>query len=530
MNSQEKGQKKSTEPEQAADQKKKRGKMADAQVQTSFPFGFPPSGSTRPEPVGLAAFENKKDSALESSKQLDLKKLLREMKDMLDAIRTVSASTEKKAQMATFGCIAAGFHLRFFKIDLPFQKVYRAQQTYQIQLPQKPTQLLQYQTILPEVYGFFKAVSRVARLLENLIQTSPEPSRRKSFAQTVQTPTKGDQKAEPKSKEDKRGKDDKKKNNKKEGKGSSSSSSGSSKRGYRVSRLLSYPIGHSSWIAEGYHLEKKDQELIFKLFRDYSRHREEAFLHRLLTRLKIPNVVPALDVFQLDAPELGQVALVMPKLNPLPKPANLSIHQVRRWMNQLLLALKHLHRLGIFHMDIKHDNLLLTPKGDLQITDFNCSYQWDVSPKYPIQSGTSGFMAPEIEDATSQRWWQQKDEAYWGGADIWSSGVTLLGWLIALMPPSILDSNSIDRPEQTYFVPEDSEHALEILKNLDDCSSAKEGMLGLGLDLIKFMLVPTPTLRFSAAKCLTHPFVLNISRKHSKKPRLMTEKRRVKTS
>jgi serine/threonine protein kinase len=158
-------------------------------------------------------------------------------------------------------------------------------------------------------------------------------------------------------------------------------------------------------------------------------------------------------------------------------------------------------------MDIKPENLLLTYAGDLQIIDFNCSYCWDVWPKGPIQSGTSGFMAPEIEEADDQLWWQEKEPAYWGAADIWSSGVTLLAWLVALIPDFILEACSIEPNLKTNFFPQDSDEAKQILTSLDEHRSEMEEMVGLGLDLIHQMMLHDPYQRWTAAKCLTHPFV-----------------------
>lgn len=70
---------------------------------------------------------------------------------------------------------------------------------------------------------------------------------------------------------------------------------------------------------------------------------------------------------------------------------------VRKWMSQLVVAIQHIQANGIFHRDLKLDNILLTDNDDVRICDFGLSRRFQVSsgtrPESP--SGTLLFMPPE---------------------------------------------------------------------------------------------------------------------------------------
>ncbi|GAB5373033.1 hypothetical protein AAMO2058_001715200 [Amorphochlora amoebiformis] len=66
---------------------------------------------------------------------------------------------------------------------------------------------------------------------------------------------------------------------------------------------------------------------------------------------------------------------------------------------ELVLAIEHLHKLGIIHMDIKLANCLLDIYGHLKLADFNGAVKFSSSrAKFTENSyfGTSGYLCPEI--------------------------------------------------------------------------------------------------------------------------------------
>ena len=87
---------------------------------------------------------------------------------------------------------------------------------------------------------------------------------------------------------------------------------------------------------------------------------------------------------------------------------------IRTYFVQLIEGLEYLHSQGVWHLDLKLDNLLVGDNYQLKIADFDLSFKKGDSK---IRSkGTKFFRAPEIKDG------QGKDGAT---ADIYSAGVVL---------------------------------------------------------------------------------------------------------
>uniref|UniRef100_A0AAQ5X5W9 Ribosomal protein S6 kinase n=1 Tax=Amphiprion ocellaris TaxID=80972 RepID=A0AAQ5X5W9_AMPOC len=71
---------------------------------------------------------------------------------------------------------------------------------------------------------------------------------------------------------------------------------------------------------------------------------------------------------------------------------------VRIYIGEIILALEHLHKLGIVYRDIKLENILLDSEGHVVLTDFGLSKEFLEEEKERTYSfcGTIEYMAPEI--------------------------------------------------------------------------------------------------------------------------------------
>ena len=88
---------------------------------------------------------------------------------------------------------------------------------------------------------------------------------------------------------------------------------------------------------------------------------------------------------------------------------------IRTYFYQLVKGIEYLHSMGIAHLDLKLDNLLLGKDYLLKITDFDLAHSIRETNK-PVSRGTTGYRAPEV--------WEEKFQDVFA-ADIYSLGIIL---------------------------------------------------------------------------------------------------------
>merc|ERR1712137_1451727 len=75
---------------------------------------------------------------------------------------------------------------------------------------------------------------------------------------------------------------------------------------------------------------------------------------------------------------------------------------IRRVIQQVCMAIQHLHRNGVVHNDIKPANILIEASGSARLADFDVSVDASTRTSDAVRRatamgvGTLGFIAPEV--------------------------------------------------------------------------------------------------------------------------------------
>ena len=184
---------------------------------------------------------------------------------------------------------------------------------------------------------------------------------------------------------------------------------------YRLQRLIATGGMGQVWEAVDSRLGRRVAVKVLK--QEFSsdpefleRFRAEA---RIVAMLNHPGIAAVHDYGETDMDGEGRTAyLVMELVNGEPlnsvikRTGRLSLRHALDMLEQTGRALQVAHSAGLVHRDVKPGNILITPNGQVKLTDFGIAKAVDAAPvtQTGMVMGTAQYIAPEQalgEDATA---------------------------------------------------------------------------------------------------------------------------------
>ncbi|NVJ06378.1 SUMF1/EgtB/PvdO family nonheme iron enzyme [Myxococcus sp. AM001] len=170
---------------------------------------------------------------------------------------------------------------------------------------------------------------------------------------------------------------------------------------YRLIRLLGQGGMGRVYLAEDTALQRRVAIKFIGAARSGPGQRDRLFAEaRALARLRHPNVVTVYRVSEVGAqPYLVQEFLPGVSLRDLDTP--LPPERVLAIALGLGRGLAAAHRAQVLHRDIKPDNVMVLPEGEVKLVDFGLALSWaaeqaDAAARATVPiAGTRGYMAPE---------------------------------------------------------------------------------------------------------------------------------------
>uniref|UniRef100_A0A1A8E3E7 non-specific serine/threonine protein kinase n=1 Tax=Nothobranchius kadleci TaxID=1051664 RepID=A0A1A8E3E7_NOTKA len=212
------------------------------------------------------------------------------------------------------------------------------------------------------------------------------------------------------------------------------------KKFYHTKRVGSYLIGRKlgegsfAKVREGLHTLTGEKVAVKVI--DKRKARKDSYVTKNLRRegqiqqmICHPNITQLLDILETD----NSYYLVMelcPGGNLMHRIYDkkcLEERETQKYIRQLVLAVEHLHRVGVVHRDLKIENLLLDEKDNIKLIDFglsNCAGILGYSDPFSTQCGSPAYAAPEL----------LARKKYGPKVDIWSIGVNMYAMLTGTLP------------------------------------------------------------------------------------------------
>ncbi|XP_051550763.1 testis-specific serine/threonine-protein kinase 6-like [Myxocyprinus asiaticus] len=178
----------------------------------------------------------------------------------------------------------------------------------------------------------------------------------------------------------------------------------------------------------------------------------EKFLPRelaILRQVKHEHIIQVFEFIEVGSRLLCIVMEAAEKdlLKKIHEVNRISKDQSKTWFSQMVSAVDYLHKLDIVHRDLKCENILLTAKDQVKVTDFGFGRFADTSDCSSTFCGSAAYTPPEII----------LGEAYDPKKyDVWSLGVILYVMVTGTMPYDDRNMKHLPRLQRRALVYPDS--------------------------------------------------------------------------
>lgn len=163
---------------------------------------------------------------------------------------------------------------------------------------------------------------------------------------------------------------------------------------------------------------------------------------KYLQELRHPNVIELIDVFSAHN-NLNLVLEFLPcDLEVLIKDHSVtfSAGDIKLWLLMTLRGVHHCHRNFILHRDLKPNNLLLAPDGQLKIADFGLArLLGNINEDLTLNVVTRWYRAPELLFGAKH---------YTGAIDVWAVGIIFAELMIRA--PYLPGQDDVDQMDVTF--------------------------------------------------------------------------------